>query len=337
MTGDPFSAAGMENPGVYRITVPTPFPVGRINVYLIKDERPALIDTGPHSERSLGVLREGLEKHGVRLADIRRILITHPHMDHFGLASWILQEADAEIFVPEAGRAEVERFEAQWARGDAFLAETFPRLGVPHEYIDVILGMSEPLMQFARALPNVRGFEPGHEFAFDRFRLRAVHTPGHTPWCASLHCEQGRFLFSGDFLLRKITSNPLMHPPEERTGAVHRPLLVYLESLARVRKLDLDLVLTGHGEPIPDHRRTIDRIREHHRRRAIRILRHISDGPLTPFELSGRLFRNLPVAETFLGISEVMAHLEWLIERGEAEQVEEGDFVKFKKLQSASP
>src|SRR5436190_3581096 len=84
------------------ITLPTPFYIGPVNVYLVAEDPPTLIDTGPKTKEAIEALREGVRRHGFRVSDIRRIVLTHAHEDHCGLARSLRDEAkDAEVLVHE--------------------------------------------------------------------------------------------------------------------------------------------------------------------------------------------------------------------------------------------
>ncbi|NJM52363.1 MAG: MBL fold metallo-hydrolase, partial [Blastocatellia bacterium] len=85
---------------VISIALPTPFLVGDVNVYVIDDEPLTLIDTGPKTPEAAQALRDGLSRNGIKLSDIQRIILTHAHEDHCGLAKTIRDEAkNAEIYV----------------------------------------------------------------------------------------------------------------------------------------------------------------------------------------------------------------------------------------------
>src|SRR5947199_585356 len=82
---------------VHRIIVPTPFYVGPVNVYLIEEEPLTLIDAGPRDEASLAALRAGLQQLGYKFSDVRRVIVSHAHADHYGLAQRIQEESKATV------------------------------------------------------------------------------------------------------------------------------------------------------------------------------------------------------------------------------------------------
>src|SRR5918997_4037596 len=132
------------------ISVPTPFYVGPVNVYLIAEEPLTLIDTGPKTREAAEALREGLRRARVRVSDIRRIVLTHAHEDHCGLAKRLRDEAkDAEVFVHgwetghRVGRLEYEEHRALLVRA-----------GVPEDEIEGMRRVYENVRQLADALAD---------------------------------------------------------------------------------------------------------------------------------------------------------------------------------------
>ena len=96
--------------GIHRIPIPTPFAVGRVNVYLIEDEPLTLVDTGPNSATSFDELTTGLAALGHALEDIELVIVTHQHIDHLGLVSLVAQRSGAEVAAIDALAPYVENF-----------------------------------------------------------------------------------------------------------------------------------------------------------------------------------------------------------------------------------
>jgi glyoxylase-like metal-dependent hydrolase (beta-lactamase superfamily II) len=144
------------------------------------------------------------------------------------------------------------------------------------------------------------------------------HRPGHSPTDTIFHDRERRVLLSADHLLGHISSNPLITRPPG--GATERPqaLVTYLRSLEQTREMDVDLVLPGHGDPITDHRSLIDERFALHRRRAEKIHRLISDGPRTAYEIAQEMWGNIAVTQAYLTLSEVLGHVDLLLNDGRA-------------------
>jgi hypothetical protein len=138
------------------------------------------------------------------------------------------------------------------------------------------------------------------------------HRPGHSPTDTIFLDRERRILLAADHLLKHISSNPLITRP--RDGSTRRPhaLVTYLESLGRTREMDVDLILTGHGEPITDHRTLIDERFALHRRRADKIHRLLEERPRSAYEVAQALWGNVAVTQAFLTLSEVLGHMDLL-------------------------
>ena len=232
------------------ISIPTPFYVGDVNVYLIKQDPLTLIDTGPKTADASRVLRERLSGHGVAMSDIRRIVLTHAHEDHCGLAKKVRDEANnAEILIHG------------WETGHLFgrLAQDehrslMERAGVPDEVFREMRAVYEEISLLTDSLAQTEFTElnDGAELEFENGALRVLHTPGHTPGSCSFIREADRTVICGDCVLKRITPNPVVSPdPVDRTRRF-RSLAEYLVSLARIRSFAPTLIYGGHGEPIWD-------------------------------------------------------------------------------------
>ncbi|MCA1592362.1 MAG: MBL fold metallo-hydrolase, partial [Acidobacteria bacterium] len=217
------------------ISLPTPFYIGPVNVYLIAEDPVTLIDTGPKTKEALEALKDGLRHARFRISDIRRIVLTHAHEDHCGLAKSLRDEAkDAEVLVHgwETGHR-VGRLEYEEHR------RLLERAGVPPDEIAAMRRMYEGVRQYADALADGEHSEliDGEEMRFAHGTLRVVHTPGHTPGSCSFLREADRTVIAGDCVLKRVTPNPILSPdPVDPTRRFHS-LAEYLVSLARLRAL----------------------------------------------------------------------------------------------------
>jgi glyoxylase-like metal-dependent hydrolase (beta-lactamase superfamily II) len=310
------------------ISLPTPFYVGDVNVYLIREDPVTLIDVGPKTPEAAAALACGLAENGLRFSDVRRIVLTHAHEDHCGLARQIRDQAkDAEILVHD------------WETGHLFgrLAQEeqrklLLRSGVPPAVIDDMRGLYEEISLLTDALDDGE-FGPLRDemqLEFERGSLTVIHTPGHTPGSCSFARESNRTLICGDCVLKRITPNPVLSPdpvnPEKRFPS----LAEYLVSLAKIRDYKPTLVHGGHGEPVTDFEEIFHRYVRSIDDRQQRVIALVPKTGTTAFALAKDLFPNSfdHDVHRFLAISEAVAHLDYAHSHGKVE-VEVKDGVEF--------
>jgi glyoxylase-like metal-dependent hydrolase (beta-lactamase superfamily II) len=137
-------------------------------------------------------------------------------------------------------------------------------------------------------------------------------------------------LIAADHLLKRISSNPLI--TRAPGGGRRRALMEYMDSLAKTRAMELDLVLPGHGDPITDHRDLIDRRFDLTRRRAEKIRRLIAEQPRSAYEIAQSLWGNVAVTQAYLTLSEVIGHTDLLADEGKVREAEDGGVVRFEAV-----
>jgi glyoxylase-like metal-dependent hydrolase (beta-lactamase superfamily II) len=310
--------------GVFRIPVPVPFPQagGPVNVYLVEEAQGGLLmwDSGLGSPDAEAALEEGFRRLGRRFDEVTRILLSHGHVDHYGAARFVQERhgGTVPVRVHRGDVAKVAESGWRWRDRAPQYAAHLAKLGTPPEALELIAREGEKGFRLARRVPEVLPLDEGEEVRTRHLALRVLHMPGHTPGLLCLHDPARRLLFAGDHLLEKVSPNPLIELGPGGEEGFFRPLVAYLASLARTRALELDLVLPGHGPPFGDHRRVIDDLVAFYDRRQARILGLLAAGPLTAYEVSRALFPSSRPGDAFLTISETIANLEVLEDRGAA-------------------
>jgi glyoxylase-like metal-dependent hydrolase (beta-lactamase superfamily II) len=310
--------------GVFRIPVPVPFPQagGPVNVYLLEEADGGLLmwDSGLGSPEAEAALEDGFRRLGRRFDEVRRILVSHGHVDHYGAARFVQERHGGRVPV-RAHPADVPKIaESGWRWRDRapLYAAHLAKLGTPPEALERIAREGERSSRLARRVPEVLPLEEGETVETRHLSLRVLHMPGHTPGLLCLHAPERRLLLSGDHLLEKVSPNPLIELGPNGEEGWFRPLVAYLESLARTHALDVDLVLPGHGPPFAGHRRVIDALVAFYARRQGRIRELLDQGPRTAYEVSRALFPSAKSGDAFLTVSETIANLEAMEVRGDA-------------------
>ena len=311
---------------VHRLLVPTPSPVRPTNVWLIEGKPLTLVDVGPLTPDALAGLEAGLAQHGYRLEDVERLIITHGHIDHFGLAHTVKQRSGAKLFLYTDERRMVEDFVETHKKMFARYRELSTRAGFPQELLDQSNLYFKIFFRVAEDVKVDHVLAHGDEIDSGAGPLKVVHCPGHTPGSMSLLHEKERALFSGDTLLRDITSNPFFGGTEKRkVGLIH-----YIPTLEHLLGLSVRRVLPGHGEEFDDAAEVIRRVRHHHTVRGDHILDALAGGPRSPYAVARDMFPRLPTSEVWLALADTMGHIEVLEQEGWIRTVHQahGDVVE---------
>ena len=319
--------------GIHKLAIPTPFQVGRVNAYLIEDAPLTLLDSGPNSAKALDELEQALAARGHAVEDIELLIVSHQHMDHFGLASILARRSGAQVAALEPLAPYLASYSRQTDLDDAFAEGVMLRHGIPPEIVTALRAVSAGFRAWGAAVEVTRPLADGGELQFANRTLKALHRPGHSPSDTIFLDEERGMLLAADHLIKHISSNPLLTRPlgAEPDPAAPRPkaLVTYLESLARTREMELSLVLAGHGEPITDHVAVIDERFRLHKRRADKIGGLIASQPRTAHEIAVELWGNVAVTQAYLTLSEVLGHVDLLLADGRVAEVEDKGVVRF--------
>jgi glyoxylase-like metal-dependent hydrolase (beta-lactamase superfamily II) len=322
------SLATRASEGVHRISVPTPFAVGAVNCYLIEDEPLTLLDTGPNSGTALDALEQGLGSLGHRPEDLGLILLTHQHLDHIGLLEVLVRRSGAEVAALHTLGPWLERFPDSARADDHWAQALMRRHGVPPDLVSSLRMVAAAFRPYGSSGRLTRPLRDGEVVALAGRSLRALHRPGHSPTDTVFWEQERGLLLAGDHLLAHISSNAILSPTPGETadpdGPRPRPLLQYVSSLKATRELGAELVLGGHGDPIHRPAELIESRLRMHRRRAAKILTLLAEGPLSAYEIAQRMWGNVAVTQAYLTLSEVLGHLDLLLEDGAVRECDGG-------------
>lgn len=315
--------------GIHRIALPTPFPIGRVNVYLLEGEPLTLVDTGCNTGTGLEALDGALRELGYALEDIELLLLTHEHLDHIGLAEIIARRSGCRVaaFSPLQGR-----FDPDAEPGAAGLARIvwgtaqLERHGYPRE---LALG-AQSVMYLGQALgsrPDIDApLVEGDVIRAGGRDLEVLHRPGHSLSDLVFVDRSEGVALSGDHVLASTSPNPTLSAPlevprpDETTERV-RSLPLYVGSIRKTAQDDLSLMLSGHGASVGPPAELIAKRLAFHDKRAGKIGAMLTDEPQTIYDLACRMWRGVPIVQPHLTHSEVIGHVDLLVDDGRAAEV----------------
>ena len=326
-------------PDLFQLRIPLPIPaLKHLNAYLIRGEdRYVLIDTGMDGDKAFGELSRQLAEIGVKPENLTEILVTHLHIDHVGLVPRLRKLSRAQLIASakttEAVQLVRETHEGYWKD----LTNIYKEVGAPTELVEQMFKATPSYMYQAvyeeLARPS-RTLKDGEKISIGEYSFRTIWTPGHSPGHICLYEPKQRFLMAGDHLLPTIT------PHVTQWGLDSNALADYLDSLEKVGKLDVDVVLPAHEEVFKNHRKRISELQEHHRSRATEILSEIQRQELTAYQIASRIHWDIeyaswdrfPLFQKFLAVGETLAHLKFLEEQNRVKKSKRAETIFYRAI-----
>ena len=308
-------------PGLWSIPVPIPDnPLRYVLVYVLElDDGIALVDAGWNTDEAFDALTDGLLEAGGSLADVRGVLVTHIHPDHYGLAGRVRQASGAWVALHPADAALLgARYGADTTGLLAAMRDSLADSGVPDDELGRLTEASMGIRQFVELVEPDVLLDDGDRPETPGWELVAVWTPGHSPGHLCFHAPERRLLLTGDHVLPRITPNIAMHVQQREN-----PLADFLDALAAVRDLDVDEVLPAHEWRFRGLAARADQLRDHHRQRLRQIRELLATRPgATCWELTRQLTwsRSWTEIAPFMrraATAETLAHLVLLRHDGE--------------------
>ncbi|TNE52490.1 MAG: MBL fold metallo-hydrolase [Deltaproteobacteria bacterium] len=305
--------------GLVRIPLHIPFQIEPVNAVLVLGDPPALIDTGMRYKDNVAIVEQVLAEHGLTWSDLGEIWLTHPHLDHFGLAGEFVERSGAQVRAWNASQSRFEDYLEHWAHARKGYLELLARSGVEPEQIERSRNspshfdeMAGPV-QIHRTVAAQEGL-----WMAGRHRATMLHVPGHSPWCTAFWLEEPGILIGGDVLLERFPSNPVYYP-DDVSPLAWQGLATYQKSLRRLRELPIQRVVPGHGFSFTGHRDVVHRLTARQDRRLERVRAFLQEGPHTVYAMAQAVFgQEMTRHALFLVMSESLCYLQWLTDLGEA-------------------
>lgn len=308
-----------------RFDLATPFPVGGVNAYYLPGDTPTLVDTGTRTGPARRALDEALAGRPVDC-----VVVTHGHVDHFGLAAHVKEATGAQVWVHGADAAVLTDYVRVAAGRTARHVDGLREAGVPDDDVERMRADAERFDAWGEAVDVDRRLAGGETIAMGDDEYEVIHAPGHTPGSILLRGGDLPRTFTGDTILERITPNALSVRPEDRDA-----LPTYLDTLRRLAKDDLGVIHPGHGSAFEGHDEVIRGALRHAEIRQGRLLSALDEGARTAYDLARGLFRRLPDDQLFLAISEVLGHLNALGRVGRVASDEDGGVVRWRAVRKA--
>ncbi len=319
---EPLPEAREVAPGIWKITLPIPFPLRTVNLYaLVGNDGWALVDTGMGMPDARTAFAAALQKAGLSIDRLRTIVLSHDHPDHIGLSGELREQSGATVYMHPID-AESMRILWQNMYPEHFMdvSKFFRQHGMP---------TGEPWFSQANPdqLRNIIGVPPheaitlvedGQVLDLAGEQYRVIWTPGHSDGHICLFRERDGVFIAADHVLPRITPNVGLYSENDRAN----PLGDYLHSLRKVSALPASIVLPGHGEPFKDLAARVEEIIEHHEQREMQILTLLDEQPQHAYRLAEQLFGSRLKSNEArrMAVAETLSHLEYLRIGGQVEQ-----------------
>jgi glyoxylase-like metal-dependent hydrolase (beta-lactamase superfamily II) len=341
-------------PGIFQMQLPLPFtPVGdmslgeslsQTNVYLIQGSTGwLLVDAGWDDPKNREIIKEGLQERGSDFKDISKIVITHSHLDHFGLAGELQEISGARLLLHQGERRFVEPKGLKAGTILKEMKEWLSRNGTPAHETAKLQRLSEGEMTFiSPVFPDVVSFtgkvgspdiflSGGEMIDAGLFHFEVLWTPGHSPGHICLYDQTKKLLISGDHVLSRITPEIGLNPFSSLN-----PLGDYTRSLKGLKELEVELVLPGHEDYFTDLGRRIDELIQHHERRKEDIIEVLKANPQVAYTIAmkipwmpqkgGKAWEELDHWGHRMALMETLAHLNLLQEEERVRKIDRDGF-----------
>ncbi|MFC7439683.1 MBL fold metallo-hydrolase [Laceyella putida] len=315
---------------IYQISLPLPFALRMINAYVIKGSTGiTLIDAGLNIEMDVRAWQEAQAAGGWQWAEVEKIVLTHYHPDHYGLAGTLQQWTGAPVYLSRTDHEQAQMFFGRDSQMPEEMMSFFARHGLPDEWATQIPDHMRSFHPWVEPHPKASWLEPGDWIRLGDVDYEVLHTPGHADGHLSFYDPKRKWLIGGDFLLPKITPNislwPNCHP---------NPLDNYLVTLERMKEREVTKVFPSHGPMFDHYNERIEALERHHAQRLNEMRSFVVDKRrATAFEVCEHQFgTDHTIHNLRFALSETLAHLEYLRLRGELSVEERNGMVYYKEI-----
>jgi len=330
---------------VIQIKIDVPFDVKYVYTYLLKlGKNYLLFDAGLNMGNWSKKFFSCLEQVNISPKEISQCIVSHNHLDHIGMIKRLKRKnQDLKVMMHyitnETMRWETDR--------DNFEELKQITQNVSKEIMQYGFNekQRERLINYFLTWPQMKKYQKpdivihdNDEFTVGESNFKVIWTPGHALGHICLFEKNRRYLFSGDHILSRITPhigvfiiNPMIREKYNEFD-FHNILDLYLKSLKRIKKLNPKIIFPAHQEIIDNPEKRIEEIQAHHNQRLREISELIKENPMSPVNIAKRHFGELDDMNSFLALSEVLAHLFYLEEQEKVCKVKKNNKILYKAL-----
>ncbi len=318
--------------GLYQLKVPIPNnPIGYVLPYLI--EMPGgytIIDPGWNADESVESLKRQLGELGLSFRDIKRIIVTHIHPDHYGMAGRIREEVGCEVVTHEKERGFIRTRYTNPGPLLERMGDWLSKHGTPAVERRELQYSSMPARQWVVATEPDWTVTDGECLKMGKLEFQVIWTPGHTPGHICFYEAEQQIMLTGDHILPTISPNVSLHAESDDD-----PLGEYLDSIKKLRAFPTRKVLPAHEYSFDNLEARLDELEHHHEVRLQEMLDAVERGAYTAYEISRHVtwatgkFDDFPPMMRRAAVGETLSHLRYLVNVGRLATWEEDNLVKW--------
>ncbi len=321
--------------GIYQVQIPLPFALRIVNCYLLEGgDGWTVVDTGLNRPEAQAVWHEVFAALGITPTNLKQIVLTHVHPDHYGMAGWFQAWSGAPVRASEREAVGAVRIWVEGGDRVPVIYAQMAQVGAPLEVAEQVVGGIESTRQMTFPHPKqVETIPYGSVLRMGGRDFTAIHAPGHSDGLLMFYDPLDQLMLSGDHVLMKITPNIGLW-----TDTEPQPLARFIDSLRGLRDMDVRIGLPGHKALITAWGERIDQLVHHHVERLGQCVEvvsaeHAVEEGVTAYEVARVLFDfgRLSAHEMRFALVETLAHLDYLVGQGAIRQLE-GETWRYQRV-----
>jgi len=302
------------------------------NVFLLTGEPLTLVDTGFRTTEAWGALNSQLAEHGYKIKDLKQLVLTHAHPDHYGLAARIAATAAVEILSHKDAAPILSRKSDGHQKGLEFLFEALKKSGAPEAPLAKRLKPRKNGNPFAEHIEITRTVEDGEPITEGSEKWVVKDLPGHAPGLIGLFCYEKKELIVSDHLLPEINSRPGLYRLPGTLERDSRYMGEYIATLGRINRMDLNIVWPSHGDPITDVHEVTEKWIYKHNKRASMIAEPLADGDKTAYHIWKTHFPMILPFDPVKGLIEIITYLDLFVSEGKINTYQQEGLIYYHLL-----